>query len=120
MKKVMVYAYTKFNLGDDLFLKILFDRYPNTNFNLVAPQKYKEIFQQKNVNVYSSDTLIFKGINYIMRRINKNFTFNKNISKSCDASVYIGGSIFQQSNNWRIQINNRRSIINENQPFYVL
>ncbi|WP_339316212.1 polysaccharide pyruvyl transferase family protein [Oceanobacillus sp. FSL W7-1304] len=120
MKKVMVYAYTKFNLGDDLFLKILFERYPNTNFVLFTQKKYRAIFKHNNVKILSSDNLILRGFNYISRRINKNYTINKIISKSCDASVYIGGSIFQQRDNWKVQINNRKNLLNENQPFYVL
>lgn len=120
MKKVMVYAYTNFNLGDDLFLKILFERYPNTAFILIAPNKYKEIFNYKNVKIYSSDTLTFRGMNYVLMRLNKKLTFTKLISKKCDASVYIGGSIFQQGDNWKEQINRRRNLLNKNQPFYVL
>lgn len=30
------------------------------------------------------------------------------------------GSIFQQRDNWKVQINNRKNLLNENQPFYVL
>src|SRR5699024_8783381 len=119
MKKVMVYAYTKFNLGDDLFLKILFERYPDTNFVLFTPEKYKEIYKHKNVRFLYYYNIFLRGINYITRKINKNLTVNKIISKSCDASVYIGGAIFQQRKNWRTQINNRKSILNKNQPFYV-
>src|SRR5699024_1160694 len=45
MKKVMVYAYSQFNLGDDLFIKILCERYPETQFVLYAPKQYKRCFQ---------------------------------------------------------------------------
>ena len=48
MKKVKVYAYTRQNLGDDLFLKILCERYKNTKFILYAPEVYKEIFKNDN------------------------------------------------------------------------
>lgn len=120
MKKVMVYAYTKFNLGDDLFLKILFERYPDTLFVLIAPKEYRKVYNNKNVKIFSSQNIVLRGTNYILRRINKRLTINKFISKSCDASVYIGGSVFQQGNNWKVAIENRKSLLNKNQPFYVL
>lgn len=120
MKKVMVYAYTKFNLGDDLFLKILFDRYPDTYFILFSPKEYNKMFKQKNVKIISINNFFLRGINYISRRINKKLTINKFISKTCDASVYIGGSIFQQSKSWENQIVNRENLLNKDQPFYVL
>src|SRR5690625_2356463 len=69
MKKVMVYAYTQFNLGDDLFIKILCERYPETQFVLYAPKKYKRCFQgMRNilfflVMLYSSGaSIIFSSI----------------------------------------------------------
>lgn len=120
MKKVIVYAYTKFNLGDDLFLKILFERYANTNFILYAPNKYKEVFKHKNVKIISSDKFIIKGFNYLLNKVNKKNLIKKLLSKSCDAAIYIGGSIFQQSEDWKIQVQNRKNLLNDNQPFYVI
>ena len=49
MKKIKVYAYTRQNLGDDLFIKILCERYPNTQFVLYAPNVYKDIFKDKYI-----------------------------------------------------------------------
>lgn len=34
---MMVSAYTEFNLGDDLFIKVLCERYPDTRFMIIAP-----------------------------------------------------------------------------------
>lgn len=120
MKKVMVYAYTRLNLGDDLFLKILFERYPKSIFVLFGPKKYKKVFSYKNLIVIPSDNLILRGINFALKRINKRFSLSKFISKFCDASVQIGGSIFQQSENWETKIKYRKNLLNKNQPFYVL
>ncbi|MDY0404730.1 hypothetical protein P5G51_004325 [Virgibacillus sp. 179-BFC.A HS] len=36
MKKVLIHAYTHFNFGDDLFIQILCERYPQTSFYLYA------------------------------------------------------------------------------------
>lgn len=120
MKKVMVYAVSKLNLGDDLFLEILFKRYPDTKFILTMPSKFKSKYKYNNVKIYSSSSIIFKGINYIMNKFNINSYSNRFIARSCDASVYIGGSIFQQRENWRGQIKRRKNLVLKNQPFYVL
>lgn len=120
MQKVMVYAYTKVNLGDDLFLKILFERYPNTHFIMFAPRSYKKIFREYNVSIINTDNYFIKVITYILNKIKIKHLLNKLFSKSCDASVYIGGSIFQQTKNWKTKIIERKKLLNKNQPFYVI
>ena len=47
MKKVFVYAYMAQNLGDDLMVRILCDRYPRVQFNLYADNFYKKAFKDK-------------------------------------------------------------------------
>ena len=45
MKKILVNAYLDVNFGDDLFLKILFDRYNDVEWVLNSGhRKYKKIF----------------------------------------------------------------------------
>lgn len=44
MKTVIVRNVHTLNVGDDLFLHILNDRYPNTRFVMVASEKYKQAF----------------------------------------------------------------------------
>ena len=46
--RVLLYGYTSVNLGDDLFFKIIAERFPNTLFVLPAHNIYKEIF--RNIN----------------------------------------------------------------------
>src|SRR4051812_38909688 len=101
MKKIMISAYTNFNLGDDLFIKVLCERYPNTRFVLLAPRKYKRSFKEsKNLNVYSTDSFLIRGIDYLLRKIKVYNFYRKLLSFRCDAIVQIGGSLFIQSNNW--------------------
>ena len=46
MKKILLNAYINLNFGDDLFLKILFDTYPDVTWVLTkGGKKYKEIFK---------------------------------------------------------------------------
>ena len=56
MKKVLIYAYMAGNLGDDLMVLVLCQRYPNVNFRLWADKSYKKRFQHiRNLKVYSPD-----------------------------------------------------------------
>ena len=46
MKKVFLYAYDKQNLGDDLFIYTICNRYPKTKFYLWSDEQNKEIFKK--------------------------------------------------------------------------
>lgn len=122
MKKIIIYAYTKFNLGDDLFIKVLCERYPKTKFIIYAPKDYKKCFKDiKNIKCYSSQSILNRAINYIFRKINKNNFVESYLAKKCDAGVYIGGSLFIQGDGWKEnfeQYTKTKKI--DNKPFYLL
>lgn len=121
-QKVMIYAYTNFNLGDDLFIKLLCERYPNTQFCLYAPKEYKKLFKNiRNLRVYSSDTFIVRGTNFIFKLLKTKTPYlRRRIAQKCDAAVYIGGSLFMQNENWKTKYENKSNMYIENQPFYLL
>ena len=81
MKKVFIIAYSKTNLGDDLFIDILVNRYKNIEFYTKSIEDYSYIMN-KNANLnfrdYNLDDLI-----------------NNSITEF-DGIVYIGGSIFME------------------------
>lgn len=81
MKKVLVWAYLKENLGDDLFIKILLDKYKNVEYYFVnIEEKYMRPFNKyKNVKTIKYGDCI------------------KKIS-TFDHYIDIGGSIFQFRN----------------------
>lgn len=116
----MVYAYTNFNLGDDLFIKVLTERYPNTKFILWAPKEYKEHFRYSNLKVLSSDSLISRGLNLILRKLNLNTSVSRIMAKQCHAAVYIGGSLFMQEENWERNFLRKRDMRIENKPFFLI
>lgn len=117
MKKVRLYAYTHFNLGDDLFIKVLAERYPETSFVLAAPREYKQSFQAfDNITVHANDSIISRGFNYIFRRLH----INQLLTKNCDAAVLIGGSLFIQGETWRSDLENTKSMRVKNKPFFLL
>lgn len=122
MKKVMVYAYTAFNLGDDLFIKILCERYPDTTFLLVAPRAYKKVFHNiPNLKIYSRESIIRRALNITIQKTARKYHFTERLlAKTCDATVYIGGSLFMQQQNWRKQLQQTKALQTNDQPFYLL
>ena len=96
MKRVYIRAYLKRNLGDDLFVKILTDRYQASFVSLCNPKyKYKKEF--KNVKFYNFIIYsIFKLYEKVAIKINlknKNLLEDYTIKKS-EFMISIGGSIF--------------------------
>lgn len=39
MKRIFLYAYDKVNLGDDLFIRYITNKYQNTKFYMVSDKK---------------------------------------------------------------------------------
>lgn len=102
MKKILVIAYFAKNFGDDLFLKILFERYKNVQWTMdTFDENYRKIFSKyKNVNIIS--TLRHK----ILRKLN----LEELSYKKYDSVVFIGGSIFMEIENWRNTYDYRQKI----------
>lgn len=96
-KNVLVSAYFAKNVGDDLFLKLLFERYENVNWYLLtADQQYKMIFKNyPHVNIIP----LYREIGHINMFIMFSKLFNH--FKKYDAFVMIGGSIFMQNEDWQ-------------------
>ena len=110
MKKVLVSAYTFYNVGDDLFIQILCNRYKNVDFYIFAPKDYKIIFKnQKNLHIISSDCFIFKFMDKILKIINPKNSLFLQISRFMNAIIIIGGSLFIESSNWenRFELSNK-------------
>lgn len=114
MKKVLVKAYVRKNLGDDLFLKVLFERYPQILFYLEASANYGDVFNHyHNVEIIKekSKGLFLRYSDYILRHFfpfffkavlnwRFNLFFKKNLYfQDIDALVLIGGSMFMQHRN---------------------
>lgn len=110
--KILIKLYANVNLGDDLFLKMLLERYPNVKFILPAPDEYKIIFKQYSNLEIVKDAYNFelgflnRGFNYLERKfflskyikkIEKKFLENFTVKGyQFDAFISIGGSIFMQ------------------------
>lgn len=109
MKRLFVQAYANDNLGDDLFLHILFTRYENVQFRLMADRIYQQFLKYPNVEFSKqpSSILMLRILSKVLRLLSlpevamktwkviwKKYLVRQ--SRECDAYLYIGGSIFMQ------------------------
>jgi colanic acid/amylovoran biosynthesis protein len=112
-KRFLVCAYFAKNIGDDLFLKILFDRYQGIQWELLtANRNYKKIFKGYN-NVRIIYT--YRNVNIGKFSINPFFKINELFLKynRYDGLINIGGSIFMQSPSWKMKIDERWYLLNK-------
>lgn len=100
MKKnyVFIYAYIAGNLGDDLMVRCLCERYPETNFVLCADGKYKGGFCDiKNLTFYEQEGERARRWNQFWKKVKGTEDgFRKMLIKMSKAVVHIGGSVFVQ------------------------
>jgi len=100
MGKNLVKGYFKKNLGDDIFLKILLERYENNNFDIYSSFDYKEVYKTKNFKFYSTKNVvnIFRVLlNKFLKLFNKNRSILIENIKKYDNVILIGGSIFMEN-----------------------
>lgn len=84
MKKVFLMAYARKNLGDDIFIKMLLDKYPQIDFYMKIKEKefLKELSQYSNLKVMIGEDTDSE-------------LYQMDVMEY-DAYVYIGGSIFME------------------------
>lgn len=95
MKKVFVYACLNDNLGDDLFIDILCNRYPNIQFITVCERdgkKRKANFPRNFKILYK--TFFVDLVNKCSWKLWKKNIYEYVLGKFCQAIVYIGGVHF--------------------------
>jgi len=118
--KIFIKLYTALNLGDDLFFKILLERYPDVQFVLPAPSAYKEVFRNyENVSIVenilsSRKNFIQKTFEFLIRNFlpdiyrkkihSETKDFLKKQSNGCEAFISMGGSIFMQPRNLTVYV----------------
>lgn len=119
MKYVVLNAYTEKNLGDDLFIRYIINRYSNTDFYVLNNSKYKYVFDDlKNLKFLDLETNVLLSFgSKIYRSLIPNI--KGLIEKKANAVVYIGGSLFIEYENWR-EISNWWDYQASNHKFYVL
>lgn len=81
-KKVFIFAYARINVGDDLFIVTLLEKYKDVNFYI----EVKRLEYAKAFEAYGNITIIEKDQE----------NFNNRIPEDYDAYIYVGGSIFME------------------------
>lgn len=69
--RIFTAGYFMNNLGDDLFLKILLEKYPNCKFVIIAGHNYKNKFPHKNLIIINTDSLLIRSIRFICSKLPK-------------------------------------------------
>ncbi|WP_297596989.1 polysaccharide pyruvyl transferase family protein [uncultured Cetobacterium sp.] len=96
MKKVLIKAYAQLNLGDDLFIKMLCERYENTNFYIFTTSEYENLkgIDSNNLKIMYNNSLLKRVLSNLGRKCGIPNILEDIFSKNIDAVVNIGGSIF--------------------------
>ena len=98
MKKVYVKAYLAYNLGDDLFVHILCNRYKNVHFQVMTNFLYTNDIFGENISLINRKKIKF--INKIIRFLSlKKNSYENIMMKKNDLTLILGGSMFMECNN---------------------
>ena len=121
-KGVMLYGYYAINLGDDMFFEKLITRYPDTIFFVYSVyfcKEYREFFERfDNVKFYSTDDPMVQKINNIGNKFKIKDLFELLLLKRSKASVHIGGSIYQEIGDYKLDFKVRARRKQPLKPFY--
>jgi colanic acid/amylovoran biosynthesis protein len=93
---ILLKAYTRLNVGDDLFISIITRRFPKARFVLDGEDSvgYKRFIKEiPNLDGFAGHSLTYRA----MRRLGRAPRADRGIIRRFDAVVYIGGSIFMEN-----------------------
>lgn len=91
-KNILLITYSRKNFGDDLFLKVLCERYPEVRFYYMCPNRKLKV-TIKNCCVLSFDSFLA-----ILKM------FKILVFMNFDATIILGGSMFIQNKIWKIKL----------------
>lgn len=121
---LFVQGYWGNNLGDDLFLEALCNRYPNVQFTISGKKNFISVFKNiKNLNVIQQkNNFITKLTNKIYSKYGILTPYDK-LGFNYDGYVEIGGSIFILPNKENIVdmwLKRRKFIIERNTNYFII
>ena len=118
-KKVLLKAYCHNNIGDDLFIRIITQRFSDVQFYMFVNPNFSE-----GLEVIPNLRLIKENI--VIRLLIKisRFLFSKNIildylKKKSDVIVLIGGSMFWERGNWKQSVRAYTELLSERKNIFV-
>ena len=118
MKKVLLRFYSANNLGDDLFIKIVTERYKN-QFSLISYVDAPFLKPIKNIRVYKN-----RVVAAFSHRLSKLFKVSNLwlslLAKKNDLFLYVGGSIFMEQDNLSYWKKEKKFYDNLSIDYYIL
>ena len=119
-KNIYLKAYCHSNLGDDLFVRIICERYPDTHFFVSARYDFFHGLEDiSNLTRIRPEGIEGKA-NLLYYRLTGLTLSEERILKDCDAAVLLGGSMFIQNDNWKTQLKSNRRLAEKAKNFYVV
>lgn len=115
MKTVNLRYYGAANLGDDIFIKIILDRYKN-KFYLGCKEKR---YIKENKNILFRDNYIRLLIGKVKYILGYKYSIPFGLNKG-DLLVYIGGSLFIENNNLDAWRREKQFYDSLDKPYYIL
>lgn len=99
--EVFLKAYLEKNLGDDLFVYIIADRYKSIRFTAFSYQNYDQIRDNLIIKSHSKIRLVVRILNKLIRefKLNKYVIPENWYKKHKDLLIHIGGSLFCENDN---------------------
>ncbi|WP_434798700.1 polysaccharide pyruvyl transferase family protein [Terrisporobacter vanillatitrophus] len=123
MKKIFVDIYLSFNLGDDLFLHILSERYPNSEITVNYVGRNYDKFISKYKNITRRKYTVFNKI-FQKLGLKDYLTDYESLSKEYDALIFVGGSIFREEDYHQSLYKDRMKMVTEfikmNKPVFIM
>ena len=102
MKKILLICYFNKNLGDDLFIKIIKERYPDYIFDCFIPEGTDSSFIKDNLGC---DTIEYskkmRVIDKMLFRTSGHAFYIPSIIKDYDYVLMLGGSLFIEHEGWK-------------------
>lgn len=99
MKNIYLNCVYKRNLGDDIFIKIICERYNDCNFLIPNYRKAEIIPKINNLKNYNINQNLYETLGKCTYRLNCRNPIDTFLIRKCDYIVTIGGSIFMESKN---------------------
>lgn len=99
MKRIFLHAYDGVNLGDDLFVRMLCRRYPQTQFAVWGDETRRVVFRDiPNLRILNRENWLSR----LLGAIRPSFAarYRNWREDRCDGAVHIGGSVFMEYPGW--------------------
>lgn len=118
--KILLNGYFHENLGDDLFFRMITQRYPQHQFYMPVHADHADAYRgNANVKVLPLNKLV-RGANKLLTAISPKWDIATLAGKLTDLSVLIGGSLFQELDTDGRSLKRLKNMPRHNKGMYIL